>query len=60
MAEAKYCVSTSGSSVMLQVCDVTTLKLLSLSTDAGAWGGDHTRRRSVDLQVSYPSVCKCR
>ena len=45
---------------MLQVCDVTSLKQLSLSTDAGAWGGDHTRRRSVDLQVSSPSACKCR
>lgn len=45
---------------MLQVCDVTSLKQLSLSTDAGAWGGDHTRRRIVDLQVSFSSACKCR
>ncbi|CAL5223489.1 g6014 [Coccomyxa viridis] len=33
------------------VCDVTSLERLSLSTGAGAWGGDHARRRSMDLQV---------
>lgn len=36
----------------MQVCDVTSLQRLTLSTDAGAWGGEHARRRSVELQVS--------
>ncbi|CAK0785297.1 hypothetical protein CVIRNUC_008504 [Coccomyxa viridis] len=33
------------------VCDVAHLQRLVVSTDAGAWGGDHARRRSVELQV---------
>ena len=35
----------------MQVCDVAHLQRLVVSTDAGAWGGDHARRRSVELQV---------
>lgn len=33
-----------------------SLARLTLSTDAGAWGVDHARRRSVDLQVSTPAI----
>ena len=36
----------------MQVCDVAHLQRLVVSTDAGAWGGDHARRRSVELQVA--------
>ena len=40
----------------LQVCDVAHLRRLVVSTDAGAWGGDHARRRSVELQVGPGSL----
>ena len=41
----------------MQVCDVAHLQRLVVSTDAGAWGGDHARRRSVELQVGPSSLC---
>ena len=40
-----------------QVCDVAHLQRLVVSTDAGAWGGDHARRRSVELQVGPSFPC---
>ncbi|CAL8471537.1 g11079 [Coccomyxa elongata] len=33
------------------VCELTALRRLVLSTEAGVWGGEHARRRSTDLQV---------
>ena len=41
----------------MQVCDVVHLQRLVVSTDAGAWGGDHARRRSVELQVGPSLLC---
>ena len=40
----------------MQVCEVAHLQRLVVSTDAGAWGGDHARRRSVELQVGPSSL----
>lgn len=34
-----------------QVCEVTSLQRLVLSTVQGSWGSEHIRRRSVDLQA---------
>ena len=34
-----------------QVCEVTSLQRLVLSTAQGSWGSDHARRRSTDLQA---------
>lgn len=37
---------------MWQICEVTSLKRLVLSTEnAGIWSCEHARRRSSDLQV---------
>ena len=48
---------SDGACVEWQVCDVAHLQRLVVSTDAGAWGGDHARRRSVELQVGPSSLC---
>lgn len=34
-----------------QVCEVTSLRRLVLSTEQGGWDSEHARRRSADLQV---------
>lgn len=46
MNAIKHCLSLTG-----QVCEVTSLQRLVLSTAQGSWGSEHARRRSTDLQV---------
>ena len=36
---------------MLQVCELSSLQRLVLSTEQGSWGGEHARRRASDLQA---------
>ena len=35
----------------VQVCELTALRRLVLSTEQGSWGGEHARRRAADLQA---------